>query len=234
MTATIRAPRVYEQIVAHVEREIYEGRLRQGQKLPPERQLARDLKASRVAVREGLRTLELRGLVEVRQGSTGGYFVREADDRPLVRDFETLFRLSRISRAQLIEARRFIEPEVAFLAARRATEVDVKALGAALEQHSEQETPGLARRLDFEFHRLLGEAARNPVYAVLAHVLMELEGEVVPSLVPLSEEDRGRVDAAHRRVFEAVASRRSVEAREAMAAHIEDVQARVDRAAHSL
>src|SRR4029077_4222631 len=92
MTANIRAPRVYEQIVAHVEREIYEGRLRQGQKLPPERQLARDLKASRVAVREGLRTLELRGLVEVRQGSTGGYFVREADDRALMRDFATLFR----------------------------------------------------------------------------------------------------------------------------------------------
>ena len=145
MTATIRAPRVYEQIVAHVEREIYEGRLRQGQKLPPERQLARDLKASRVAVREGLRTLELRGLVEVRQGSTGGYFVREADDRPLVRDFETLFRLSRISRAQLLEARRFIEPEVAFLAARRATDVDLKALGAALEQRSEQEATGLPR-----------------------------------------------------------------------------------------
>src|ERR1700741_2841481 len=170
-----RAPRVYEQIVAHVERTIFEGRLRQGQKLPPERQLARDLKASRVAVREGLRTLELRGLVEVRQGSTGGYFVREADDRPLVRDFETLFRLSRISRAQLIEARRFIEAEGAFLAARRATDVGRKALGAALEQRSEQEAPGFARRLDFEFHRLLGEAARNPVYAVLTHVLMELE-----------------------------------------------------------
>src|SRR4030095_15359463 len=54
-----RAPRVYEQIVPHVERTIFEGRLRQGQKLPPERQLARDLKASRVAVREALRTLEL-------------------------------------------------------------------------------------------------------------------------------------------------------------------------------
>ena len=108
--------------------------------------------ASRSA--KALRTLELRGLVEVRQGSTGGYFVREADDRPLVRDFETLFRLSRISRAQLLEARRFIEPEVAFLAARRATDVDLKALGAALEQRSEQEATGLARRLDFEFHRL--------------------------------------------------------------------------------
>jgi GntR family transcriptional regulator, transcriptional repressor for pyruvate dehydrogenase complex len=234
MTATIRAPRVYEQIVAHVEREIYEGRLRLGQKLPPERQLARDLKASRVAVREGLRTLELRGLVEVRQGSTGGYFVREADDRPLVRDFETLFRLSRISRAQLLEARRFIEPEVAFLAARRATDVDLKALGAAIEQRSEHEATGLARRLDFEFHRLLGEAARNPVYAVLTHVLMELEAEVAVPPIPLSEDDSLQLDAAHRRIFEAVAARRAVEARDAMAAHIEDVQARVDRVALTL
>ncbi|TMQ15033.1 MAG: FadR family transcriptional regulator [Candidatus Rokuibacteriota bacterium] len=138
MPAAARAPRVYEQIVAHVERAIYDGRLRQGQKLPPERQLARDLKASRVAVREALRTLELRGLVEVRQGSTGGYFVREADDRALVRDFATLFRLGRVSRAQLIEARRLIEPEVAFLAAQRASESELKTLLAALEQRADR------------------------------------------------------------------------------------------------
>src|SRR5204863_8463791 len=105
-----------------------------GQKLPPERQLARDLKASRVAVREALRTLELRGLVEVRQGSTGGYFVRAADDRAVVRDFTTLFRLGRLSRTQLIEARRLIEPAVAFLAAQRASETDIKQLTAAVEQ----------------------------------------------------------------------------------------------------
>src|SRR2546427_3839227 len=137
-----RAPRVYEQIVAHVERAIFEGRLRQGQKLPPERQLARDLKASRVAVREALRTLELRGLVEVRQGSTGGYFVREVDDRPLVRDFATLFRLGRGSRTQLIEARRLIEPEVAFLGAQRATEADLKHLLAAGEQRDTEAASG--------------------------------------------------------------------------------------------
>src|SRR5438477_12839933 len=157
-----RAPRVYEQIVAHVERAIYEGRLRQGQKLPPERQLARDLKASRVAVREALRTLELRGLVEVRQGSTGGYFVREADDRALVRDFATLFRLGRVSRAQLIEARRLIEPEVAFLAAQRASDAHVKQLTAAVEQRDAAAAGGgEPRAFDLEFHRVLSDAARN-------------------------------------------------------------------------
>ena len=229
-----RAPRVYEQIVAHVERAIYEGRLRQGQKLPPERQLARDLKASRVAVREALRTLELRGLVEVRQGSTGGYFVREADDRPLVRDFATLFRLGRVSRAQLIEARRLIEPEVAFLAAQRATDSDLKHLLAAVEQRdTEAASAGDPRRFDLEFHRALSDACCNPVHAVITHALMALEAEVVAPQVRLTEADSAEVNAAHRRILEAVAARKAGEARAIMAAHIEEVQASLDRSAAS-
>jgi GntR family transcriptional repressor for pyruvate dehydrogenase complex len=232
MPATVRAPRVYEQIVGHIERAIFDGRLRQGQKLPPERQLARDLKASRVAVREALRTLELRGLVDVRQGSTGGYFVREVDDRPLVRDFETLFRLGRVSWPQLLEARRVLEPEVAALAAQRATEADLKNLGAALEQRWGHPVSGLsARQVDLEFHRALAEAARNPVYAVITHALIELEAEVVVPHPELTELDSAQGEAAHRRIFDAVAAGRAGEARAAMAAHIDEVQASLERAA---
>jgi GntR family transcriptional repressor for pyruvate dehydrogenase complex len=232
MPATVRAPRVYEQIVGNIERAIYDGRLRQGQKLPPERQLARDLKASRVAVREALRTLELRGLVDVRQGSTGGYFVREVDDRPLVRDFETLFRLGRVSWPQLIEARRLIEPEVASLAAQRATEADLKNLGAALEQRWGPGAVGSpARQFYLEFHRVLAEAARNPVHAVITHALIELEAEVVVPGPELSEADTVQIDAAHRRIFDAIAAGNAAEARAAMVAHIEGVQARLERAA---
>jgi DNA-binding FadR family transcriptional regulator len=222
---------VYEQIVAHVERAIYDGNLRQGQKLPPERQLARDLKASRVAVREALRTLELRGLVEVRQGSTGGYFVRDADDRPLVRDFETLFRLGRVSWAQLIEARRLIEPEVAFLAAQRATEGDIKALGVALEERLEQAAGLPARRFDLEFHRVLAEAARNPVHAVITHALIDLAAEVVVPQPVLSEVDNVHIDTAHRRILDAVAAGKAGEARTAMVAHIDHIQGVLERPA---
>ena len=229
-----RAPRVYEQIVAHIGRTIFEGRLRQGQKLPPERQLARDLKASRVAVREALRTLELRGLVEVRQGSTGGYFVREADDRALVRDLATLFRLGRLSRAQLIEARRLIEPEVAFLAAQRATDAELKDLQAAVERRdAEAAAGGEPRRYDLEFHRLLSSAARNLVHAVVTHALMAMEAEVIAPHVRLTEADSAEVNAAHRRILEAVAARKAGEARAIMAAHIEEVQANLDRSAAS-
>src|SRR5205814_1762418 len=106
MFRAVRTPRVYEHIVAQIERAIYEGRLAHGDKLPPERQLVREFGASRVAVREALRALEHRGLVEVRQGSAGGYFIRELDATTVVRDLSTLFRLRHLHQRYASRSRR--------------------------------------------------------------------------------------------------------------------------------
>ena len=207
MLGVVRAPRVYEHIVAQIERAIYEGRLAHGDKLPPERQLVREFAASRVAVREALRALEHRGLVEVRQGSAGGYFIREVDDTPVVRDLSTLFRLGRVSLAQLAEARALIEPESARLAASRITDHELKTLGACLEARTQAGLTSRRRRgLDAEFHRTVVAAARNPVHAVITHALMALEAEVIAPQVRMTEADSAEVNAAHRRILEAVAA----------------------------
>src|SRR6267378_3620005 len=151
MFRAVRTPRVYEHIVAQIERAIYEGRLAHGDKLPPERQLVREFGASRVAVREA---------------SAGGYFIRELDATPVVRDFQTLFRLGRVSLTQLAEARALLEPESARLAASRVTDHELKTLGECLETRTD---PGLTSRrrraLDAEFHRQVAAAARNPIHA---------------------------------------------------------------------
>jgi GntR family transcriptional repressor for pyruvate dehydrogenase complex len=228
MQSSSRPPRVYEQIVAQIERAIYEGRFQQGDKLPAERQLAREFHASRVAVREALRSLEHRGLVDVRQGSAGGYFIREADAAPLIRDFQTLFRLGRVSLAQLAEARLLIEPETARLAAERASDSDIKALRAAMEERAEHTAAGRSPRLlDIDFHRLVAEAAKNPVHAVVTHALMDLEVRVVVPRLDFSPEDSAAVDGAHRRILEAIAARQSEGARAAMEAHIVDLERRL-------
>src|SRR5437667_5601093 len=126
MLPSVGAPRVYHHIAAHIERAMYEGALANGDRLPSERELGRRFGASRVAVREALRALEHRGMLEVRQGSCGGHFVRELDAGVMARDFRTLLRLGRVTAAQLTEARLIIEPEMARLAAERATDLDVK------------------------------------------------------------------------------------------------------------
>lgn len=213
MFTSVRAPRVYEHIVEQVERAIFAGRLRSGDRLPPEREMVHQFRASRVAVREALRTLEHRGLIEVRHGSSGGHFVRHVDAGLLRRDFATLFRLARISRGQLTEARLMVEPEIARLAAERATGADLELLRAALDGQ-----PAAKDR----FHRLMATAARNPVHAVLVDALSDLGPRACI-------EDDETVTAAHTTIFAAVAAREPERARAAMATHVVDVQRRLGR-----
>src|SRR5437660_1118054 len=178
MFRAVRTPRVYEHIVAQIERAIYEGRLAHGDKLPPERQLGRRFGASRVAVREALRALEHRGLLEVRQGSAGGHFVCPVDASVVSRDFRTLLQLGRLTATQLAESRLIMEPEVARLAAERATDLDVKELRALLDERFAVLAGGRdPRELDLEFHRRLAATGRNPVHAVAIHALMDLEAD---------------------------------------------------------
>jgi len=222
---------VFEHIVAQIERAIFDGRLQQGNKLPPERQLARQFGASRVAVREALRALEHRGIVDVRHGATGGYFIREADGASLVRDFETLFRLSRISLSQLLEARLLIEPDAARLAAERARDADIKSLAATLDARADRAASGrTARGIDLEFHRELAAVAGNPVHALVMAALMELEVDVVARPPSLDAVDDAAIDAAHREVLDAVTARQPERARAAMDAHIRDVERRLAEA----
>lgn len=230
MFTSVRTPRVYEHIVGQIERAIFDGRLASGDRLPPERELVRQFRASRVAVREALRTLEHRGLVEVRHGSAGGHFVREVDTGLLRRDFATLLRLGRVSMPQVMEARLTIEPEVARLAALRATEVDLKALGTVLEDRATVAAAGRdARPLDAAFHRLLAAAARNPVQAVLVEALIDVQADAILSRVALPPEELARSAAAHREIFDAVASRDGERARALMQAHVAEVQQRFRR-----
>jgi GntR family transcriptional regulator, transcriptional repressor for pyruvate dehydrogenase complex len=231
MFSSVRTPRVYEHIVAQIERAIFEGRLQQGDKLPAERQLVREFGASRVAVREALRALEHRGLVDVRQGSAGGYFIREMDAGPVVRDFQTLFRLGHVSLAQLVEARALLEPESARLAALRANEADMKAVLASLDARSETGAPGRRRRaLDADFHRLVALAARNPVHGVVTHALTALQSTVVGQRAELTAEDDAAIVTAHRTIYDAIAARDPEAARAAMHTHIIDVEQRLGRA----
>ncbi len=230
MFSSVRSPRVYEHIVAQIERAIFDGRLRSGDWLPPERELVRQFGASRVAVREALRTLEHRGLVAVRHGASGGHFVREADTALLRRDLATLLRLGRLSVAQLTEARLILEPEIARLAAERAGEEELRVIAAALEARAAAVARGQHPRvLDIQFHRLVAAAAKNPVHAVLADALMDLEADVVVPRIELTEEDNARVDEAHREIHAAIRARQGDRARAAMAAHIVDVQRRLGR-----
>src|SRR2546427_11748123 len=120
----IKSTRIYEEIVRQVKQLIAEGRLKSGDQLPPERDLAEKFVVSRTSVREALRALESLGFVEIRPGE--GTFVREMSVDSLVGPLALVMTAQREAIGELFEARRVLEPSIASLAASRATPEEVQ------------------------------------------------------------------------------------------------------------
>lgn len=169
--------RAFEEIAQQIREQLARGALKAGDRLPPERSLAEAFAVSRNTVREALRSLEIAGLVELRKGAAGGAFIRAGGGEAAVAGLSDLFRLGAIRPEHLTEARIIVGTEVARLACRRRTARDLAALEANVRAAEEATARGdMAARaeINYEFHRLLARATRNPVLIVLTDALMEM------------------------------------------------------------
>jgi DNA-binding FadR family transcriptional regulator len=159
---SIEPRRLYRQIADQIRALVKNGEFVPGSRLPPERDLARDLGVSRPSVREALIALELEGLVEVRIGS--GIYVRRVPNGDARSGADAL-----AGPFELLRARHVIESECAALAARAAKRAQVRAIEAALD---EMEHDLAAARVplpaDRQFHLRIAEATGN---SVLVHVI---------------------------------------------------------------
>jgi GntR family transcriptional regulator, transcriptional repressor for pyruvate dehydrogenase complex len=167
----IRAERLFEKVAARVETDILESRLLPGQKLPNESELGRRLGVGRSAVREALKTLELRGLLEVRRGFNGGTFVRAPDlnEAP----FELHLSQWPIATEQdLLAVRMALEPLAARLAAVRSDVRTVPVLERIVEREGQSvEHPAGFVENATAFHVAVGEASGNRLLGTLVESL---------------------------------------------------------------
>src|SRR5205085_11974073 len=138
--APIKSTRIYEEIVRQIKTMIAEGRLKSGDQLPPERDLAEKFLVSRTSVREALRVLESVGLIEIRPGE--GTFVREVSVDALVEPLALVLLSQREMIGELFEARRLLEPTIAGLAARRAAREEVQEMERLLDEQAKEITAG--------------------------------------------------------------------------------------------
>jgi DNA-binding FadR family transcriptional regulator len=164
----VEPQRLYRRIAAQIVQLIRRGEYRPGERLPPERDLARLLKVSRPSVREALIALEVEGYVEVRVGS--GVYV--AQRRPAMR------RPDRASGDtgpfELIAARRLLESECAALAARLATPPQVKRMKAALAaMDRDRRRSVMPIENDRRFHLEIADACGNSALALTVRTLWD-------------------------------------------------------------
>ena len=200
----VRTSRLYEQIVQQIEESILKGDLKPGNQLPAERELAQRFGVSRTAVREAVKALREKGLVEAYSGR--GTFITDGTSQAVRQSFDLMVKIGQPEGStHLAEVRAILEPEIAALAASRAQESDLAVLREAVA--------------------VMDRAQRDPD----AYIEADLD-----SIVGLLREQRMRIfnvaggpergQFHHKRILEAMERRDPEKAREAMRAHLEQVR----------
>jgi len=208
-----------DQVVRHIAELIEQGKLRPGDRLVAERELASELGVSRPTVRAGLHALAAMGVTESRQGA--GTFITDGPPRLGAGPLSFLAALHGFTREQIFEARRVLEVGAAGLAAERAISDKLAPMA--------EEVTGMFANLgepqvflvhDVKFHRAVAAASANPVLMALV--------EMVSSLV--YEQRRMTVERAldlkesaemHRRIYQAIRDRDPERARNEMSKHLD-------------
>jgi GntR family transcriptional repressor for pyruvate dehydrogenase complex len=212
-------------VVVELERLIVESRLGDGDRLPSERELASQFGVSRTVVREAVRALAARRLVEVEGGR--GTVVRAPSPQAAAESMRLLLRYQPSSgdAAKVGEIRRVLENEIASLAAARRTNEDIAILDAILsDAETHLDDPDAFVTEDIGFHQALADATHNELFGVILQSLSQVMLEVRLLALRIPGTPRRSV-LHHRAVLEAVRAGDPVLAHAAMDRHMDEARA---------
>jgi GntR family transcriptional repressor for pyruvate dehydrogenase complex len=229
----VQTSRLYEQIVEQIQESILKGLLKTGDQLPAERELAQQFGVSRTAVREAVKALHEKGLVEAYSGR--GTFVTDATSQSVRQSFDRMIRIgSPDSSVHLAQLRAIVEPHIAALAAIQIEEQHLAVMREAVKvMDRKREDPKAYIEADLDFHLALAEAAANPlILSLIDSIVGVLREQRIEIFNVKGGPERGQFH--HKRILAAIEQRDPAKAREAMQAHLEQVgvdsQARLSKA----
>lgn len=221
----VQAPKVFERVAVQIEQRILNGELRSGDRLPTERNLAEQFQVSRTAVREALKILAQKGLVDMRPGR--GTMVIDGAHEALQHSLGLVMRLElgEVGGSQsLVEVRELLEMEIAALAAERATEREIRALQEAVQVMDESMADADAFiAADNRFHEALAQATQNALILTLVKSIVHLLSEQ-RKLIFATRGAPGRGQVHHKSILAAVLEHDPEAARAAMRAHLQQVR----------
>jgi len=217
----IRRSKVYEEVARQIRNHIFE-KLKPGDVLPPERELAQKFGVSRSSVRDAIRSLELIGLLEPQQGR--GTVVCEPSAEAIAGPLTAVILQKRKLVEELLDVRKMIEPALARRAAEHITGAQIAELEQILERQSSQMAKGeLAIAEDNEFHYRIAMAADNAVLLQIVDVLMDMLQETREK----SLQTAGRAQkslAGHRRILSALKRRDPAGSEKAVRQQLEEIE----------
>lgn len=218
---TVRKNKVYEEVARQIERLILK-KLKPGDKLPSERELAEALDVSRSSIRDAIRGLELMGLVEPRQGA--GTIVREVSTDSLVNPFASILKQKQALVGELLDFRKMLEPPLAARAATHASPDEISEMEEILQRQEKRLARGETTIAeDAEFHYSVALASGNSVVLKVLDTLMDLLRDSRERSLQVEGRPQKSL-AGHRRILAAIKRHDAEAAKAAMRRHIEDVE----------
>lgn len=222
----VKNKRTSERIAQQIERAILSGTMRQGDRLSPERELVEQFKASRISIREAIKSLETSGLLMIKPGS--GVFVAKVNSKPMSKTLSSILRIQKTSINELTEARVILEPTIAKLAAEKITPEDLVRLDQNIQEASKivkANSPSPAQNI--EFHSLLAAATHNQVITLsmktLLDVVKEMTLEITDNLPKKIKISRHAVNF-HKKILKALREKNSQKVYELMLKHVIQIQ----------
>jgi GntR family transcriptional repressor for pyruvate dehydrogenase complex len=212
----------YRKVAAAITERILSRELREGERLPAETELARQLGVNRSTVREALRELESAGLLERRAGSKL-MTVSRPRHRVVARDVSRALALHDVTFFEVWEALTQLEPPMAEIAARNRSQADLEALVAACQRFAQDNTETeKAVHHTSEVFRGIARSTHNQVLGLAQEPLLDLLEPSLRVMIDKVPQARARIAAAQRRILEAITRRDAEAARTWMARHIRD------------
>jgi len=222
MFKPVKKTRVYEEIVSKIKNMISQGKLNSGDQLPTERELSEVFKVSRSSVREALRTLESQGYLESRQGD-GTYIARQPVET-LVQPLASAILTEKDALSELFEMRRLIEPQLAFLAAERATPEEIIEMEKILSIQKEQISKGESGTdFDKTFHYTLAKATKNNILIQIMDSVMDALAESRDQYLQVEGRPEKSL-ARHRELLNVVKAGDRELAADIMREHLEEIE----------
>ena len=221
----IKTKRLYEEIMEQIKRLLTDGKLKPGDKLLAEREMAEQFQVSRASVREAIRTLEMLGIIDIRPGE--GTFIRDTETDDIIRPLAMFLAVERSSLLDMFEMRRIFETATAGLAAQRATEEELDQIEAMLENMRERlnvQDPARGEEFDAAFHYAVAEATHNSLLTKLFKTVSEefakANSVARRQLYQSGEENAQKIIDQHAEILSGIRSRSPEVASKAMLSHL--------------
>lgn len=230
MFHSIKHTKISEEIANQIKHLIVDGKLKPGDRLPPEREMIKQLGVSRPSLREALNSLVTMGFLEVRQAKRT--FVKSVTSKLIDDPLALLIKADEQKIFDLIEVRKAIETWAAYHAAQKASEGDIQQLAIIIGEMEKAFEEGRSwEKEDADFHLAIAKATHNTIHMHIMSGIYDLLRESMSKIFTDREKVK-KLMTHHQQIFNAIKNRSPEKARQKTLDHLNFVESEVKKSTH--